>query len=162
MDEFSELEAELKQLRPAAISEEFVTRMEREMTREREPGRRTAGTIPRGRPALGRWWFPLGGGLAAALVVFLLARPTPSSIRAPRAEPVLATATASGLVPTGLTQVVYNSRDEGVLFAGDNMPFRRTRYQTRETVEWKDETAGASLRVSYPSEGTIYRRVFGE
>lgn len=160
MDEFSELEADLKKLRPAAISDALVSRLEREMTRERESGRRTAGVLPRRRPVFVRWC-PVGAGIAAALAFFLLARQTPNETKAPETSSPVATALQDALVPTDHTRVVYDSRDEGLLFAGD-APFRRTRYQTRETMEWKNPASGASLRVSYPSEETIYRRVFGE
>jgi hypothetical protein len=56
-------------------------------------------------------------------------------------------------LPTGTTQVVYNSRDEGLHFPqGSEEPMRRVRSRMRETLHWRNPTTGASLLVSYPSE----------
>jgi hypothetical protein len=56
-------------------------------------------------------------------------------------------------MPAGTTQVVYQTRDEGLLFpAGSEQPMRRLRSQMHETLQWRNPGTGASLRVSYPSE----------
>jgi hypothetical protein len=56
-------------------------------------------------------------------------------------------------VPDGLTRVVYNTRDEGLLFPTEaKQPVRRVRSRTRETLKWRDPGTGASLRVTYPTE----------
>ena len=65
--------------------------------------------------------------------------------------------------PAGATQVVYNTRDEGLQFAdGSQQPLRRLRYQTRETWQWRNPSTGASLRVSYPSEEVVLIPVSGQ
>ncbi|MCA1658432.1 MAG: hypothetical protein LC627_03940, partial [Verrucomicrobiaceae bacterium] len=113
MNDFSELEAELKQLRPAAVSAELRTRVERALV-ESPAATPTAGILPKRKVRVN--WFALGLGVAAAAAFLMLAR---VSVDKPRAqEPSLAaltpapsvahpTATA-GFVPDGLTRVVYN------------------------------------------------------
>jgi hypothetical protein len=57
------------------------------------------------------------------------------------------------LIPSGATQVVYHKRDEGLMFVHNSeQPMRRVRSKTQETLQWRNPSTGASLRVSYPSE----------
>jgi hypothetical protein len=66
-------------------------------------------------------------------------------------------------VPSGATQVVYNTRNEGLQFAdGSQQPLRRMRYQTQQTWQWRNPSTGASLRVSYPSEEVVLIPVSGQ
>jgi hypothetical protein len=56
-------------------------------------------------------------------------------------------------IPSAASQVVYHSRDEGLLFPAESgQPMRRVRSRVRETLQWQNPATGASLRVSYPSE----------
>jgi len=159
MNDFSELENELKNLRPAPPSPDLFLRVERalaDVTKESKSGDNVV------RPERFRVnWVSLGLGLAAAAVLLIVARieidrpakqiPAVASLTpAPRAK---SGAINNQLVPAGFTQVVYNTRDEGLHFAdGLDQPMRRVRYQTHETVQWRNAATGASLRVSYPSE----------
>ncbi|HWX16479.1 MAG TPA: hypothetical protein VNY07_07825 [Chthoniobacterales bacterium] len=159
MNDFSELENELKKLRPAPPSPELFLRVERalaDVTKENESADNVV------RPERFRVnWVSLGLGLAAAAVLLIVARieinrpakqvpPVASLTPVPRAKPG---AINNQLVPAGFTQVVYNMRDEGLHFAdGLDQPMRRVRYQTHETLQWRNAATGASLRVSYPSE----------
>src|SRR4051794_17166812 len=158
MNEFSDLEAELKQLRPTTPSDDLTVRVERALT-ETPTATPAGGILPR-RPTSRLNWLTLGLGVGAAAALFLLLRPnaeqaqkqstiaartpaaTPSSVQSPRA-----------LVPDGLTRVVYNTRDDGLVFAPDSdQPVRRRRARSRETLQWKNPHTGASLRVTYPTE----------
>ena len=57
------------------------------------------------------------------------------------------------LVPEGVTRVVYGTRDEGLFFpVNGDQPVRRLRARSQETLQWRDQNTGASLRVSYPTE----------
>lgn len=160
MNDFSELEAELRELRPAAPSNDLALRVERSLA---APASVTpsAGVLPRPRLS-GRNWFTLGLGVATAAAAFLLlARPEVERV-APRPPTIAAsTPTATmrpmpvtpGLVPDGVTRVVYGTRDEGLIFPNDGgQPVRRLRARSRETLQWRDRETGASLRVSYPTE----------
>jgi hypothetical protein len=158
MNDFSELESELKKLRPRPISPELATRIER-VIEELPAATPAAGLLSKSRRVRLNW-FALGLGLAAAATFLLLARTNVD--RAPRRTPSVATVTTpsapvtpvnNNFVPTGITQLVYNTRDEGLHFAdGADQPVRRLRSRQRETLQWKNPQTGASLRVSYPSE----------
>ena len=174
MNDFSEMEAELKKLRPRNVSPELVARVERSLAQP-DAGVQTAGVTKQRRIS---WnWLPLGLGLAAAAVFLLLARVNldraPNSSRttatntAPPTTPAPAATTRSdaipGFVPAGLTQVVYNTRDEGLHFLnGSNSPMRRVRSQKSETLQWRDPQSGASLRVTYPAEEVTLTPVSGQ
>ncbi len=152
MNDFSELEADLKKLRPAPASADLARRIERALALPEETP--TAGVLPRpARRREGGWWsFGFGlAGIAALLVVGLnFFQPSPE-------PPRLSAGPARGFQPAGLTQVVYRGRDEGLVFPpNDSGPLRRRlRYETRETMRWRDAQTGASVRVSYPVEQVI-------
>ena len=159
MNDLSELETELKKLRPRAASPELAARIERALA-EAPSATPSAGVLPKQRTFRVNW-FGLGLGLAAAAAFLLLARVNVE--RAPgRRQSVVAMTPAPFapltpandiFVPAGLTQVVYNTRDEGLHFPeGAAQPVRRVRSSTRETLKWSNPQTGASLRVSYPSE----------
>jgi hypothetical protein len=161
MNDFSELEAELKKLRPHSASPELATRVERALAAEVSGRTATAGVLPKRRGNFRFNWSALGLGLAAAAALLLLARVnvdqlpdkgrslgamTPSPSRPP-------TDAKDSFVPSGLTEVVYDTRDEGLHFAeGADEPVRRMRSRKRETLAWNNPQTGASLRVSYPTE----------
>jgi hypothetical protein len=82
--------------------------------------------------------------VAKPLPQFAATTPAPSGAR----EGVI-----EGFIPEGLTRVVYGTRDEGLLFPEETtQPVRRVRSRSRETLQWRDASTGASLRVSYPTE----------
>ncbi len=150
MNDFSEFEAELKQLRPAAPSADLLARVEHALHEVSSVP--TAAVLPRRRVHLN--WFALGFGLAAAAAFFMLARVNvdhKSQSKTPRAA---STAPAApDLRPDGMTRVVYHSSDEGLVYPANlTEPARRLVSRSRETFQWKDATNGASLRVSYPTE----------
>jgi hypothetical protein len=174
MNDFSELEAELKKLRPAPVSEELEGRIARDLARP-EPAP-TAGLLPRPRRRIDLWSLGLGLAGLTALVLLGVGRfsqaPAPdaplvgqenepgttesSSLQSDRAfaETELA---PSGLQPSRLTRVVYHRRDEGIVFSPNQSerPLRRVRFETRDTMQWRDPQTGASLRVTYPAEQVV-------
>jgi hypothetical protein len=179
MNDFSELENELRNLRPARPSPILFERVEEAMTDSR------AGALPVRQPArLPYNWLSLGFGLAAAAVLVLFAAISLERRQergekiaqispAPETRPVLpaqrdgrgvrGSTSSNRFLPAGATQVVYNTRDEGLQFArGSQQPLRRLRYQTHQTWQWRNPTTGASLRVSYPSEEVVLIPVSGQ
>ena len=163
MNDFSELEAELKRLRPVAPSPELIARVERALAVEAEP------TLVR--PARFRMnWSALGLGLAAAAALVLLARvgidreakPEISIAAQQFPQPVLEQ-TPPTLQPDGMTRVVYQTSDEGLVFPPNSPePLRRVRSRSREILRWKNPSTGASLRVSYPTEDVELIPVSGQ
>lgn len=175
MNDFSELEAELKKLRPSAASPELTARIERALAEAPDTvaevsGRTaTAGVLPKRRNFRVNW-FGLGLGLAAAAVFLLLAR---VNIDQPAKRPSVVAMTpapfsppipvSDAFVPAGMTEVVYNTRDEGLHFPeGADQPVRRVRSQKRETLQWRNPGTGTSVRVSYPSEEVTFIPISGQ
>jgi hypothetical protein len=186
MNDFSELEKDLKALRPARPSPVLFERIEEAM----DDCRASAAADARG---WRNWYrrftetpYRIGIGLAAAAaaaVLLLLARNNTDQTQkketkivqaAPKSEttriPELSgrakakgSASLNKFVPDGAMQVVYNRRDEGLHFAdGSREPLRRIRYQAQQTVQWRNPSTGASLRVSYPSEQVMLIPVSGQ
>jgi hypothetical protein len=170
MNDFSELEAELKKLRPRGVSPELNARIEISLAAEAAGrGVATAGVLPKQR-RFRLNWFALGLGLAAATIFLLLARvnvdrPTKSAgLALLTPAPVTPAAKAvDSFIPSAMTQVVYSTKDEGLHYAdGATEPMRRLRSRKRETVQWKNPQTGASLRVSYPKEEVTLVPISGQ
>jgi hypothetical protein len=180
MNDFSELENDLKALRPARPSPVLFERIEEAMAEDRR-----AGALPARQPErLPYKWLSFGfAAAAAAAVILLLARINNDQTRnvdneiaqvppAFETKPVPAFSGRSGVdgsmssakfIPSGATQVVYNTRDEGLQFGdGSRQPLRRVRYHTQQTWQWRNPSTGASLRVSYPSEEVVLIPVSGQ
>ncbi len=169
MNDFSDIENELRALRPRPPSPALLESVTRELDGLQTPVAREDTILrpDRFRPG----WLSLGLGLAAAAALFLLARidfPV-----APRVPPALAGTTPKPLpaaqllpaqfIPAGATRVVYGRQDEGLVFpGGSTSPVRRVRSRGRETLQWHNPGTGASLRVSYPSEEVQFIPVAGQ
>jgi hypothetical protein len=174
MNDFSELENELKKLRPAQPSPALFERVEQAF--EDCGAGALAGTTPV-RSSYNWWW--LGFGLASAGIVVLfavisferehkldtatVAQSSPVSEMRPEAPGTERSRVTGRFIPTGGTNMVYNARDEGLHFADDSeRPVRRVRYHTQQTWRWRNPETGASLRVSYPSEEIVLVPVSGQ
>jgi hypothetical protein len=178
MNDFSELERELRKLRPAQPSP-FLSERVGEGLKDCRPSAAAGATSSwwRFKDATHNWW-SLGFGLAAAAALILFAAVTmerrherqqtvAQSSPPPETQPVpLETERSispSRFVPAGGSNVVYNARDEGLHFAdGSERPVRRVRYNTQQTWRWRNPETGASLRVSYPSEEIVLIPVSGQ
>ena len=171
MNDFSELEAELKKLRPRPVSPELNARIEVSLAQEEVAGRgtATAGVLPKQRRFRPNW-FALGLGLAAATTFLVLARvnvdrPAKSTgLALLTPAPITPAAKAvDSFVPAAMTQVVYDRKDEGLHYTeGQDEPVRRVRSRKRETVQWNNPQTGATLRVSYPKEEVTLIPVVGQ
>src|SRR6476646_61758 len=125
MNDFSELEADLKKLRPRPVSPDLSARIEVSLVETEAAGRgtATAGVLPRQRRFRPNW-FALGLGLAAAATFLVLARvnvdrPAKSTGLALLTPAPIAPAAKvdDAFVPAALTQVVYDRKDEGLHYA---------------------------------------------
>jgi hypothetical protein len=173
MNDFSELERELKELRPADPSPVLFERVEEDIN-----FRATASVAPQAKRLPYNWnWSSIGFGLAAAAVLLVFAVISMQRMQKPQevaqtsgqpetqpsASRLEAPGSSNRFVPAGATRLVYNTRDEGLLFArGAEQPLRRVRYQTQQTWQWRNPATGASLRVSYPSEEVVLIPVSGQ
>ena len=170
MNDYSELEAELKKLRPRPASPELTARIEISLAQEvAGRGVATAGVLPKQR-RFRLNWFALGLGLATATVFLLLAR---VNVERPSKSAGLALLTPAPIapaaklddafIPAAMTQVVYDRKDEGLHYTeGQEEPMRRVRSRKRETVQWNNPQTGATLRVSYPKEEVTLIPVVGQ
>ena len=165
MNDFSDIENELKKLRPAQPSHGFLARLEQAMADQEI----SEDKIIRPNPFRINW-VGLGFGVAAAAVFLLLARINTEQrpekgnkiAQAPSASETRSTSSGE-FIPSAATQVVYNTRDEGLQFADASaQPLRRIRYQTHQTWQWRNPATGASLRVSYPSEEIVLIPISGQ
>jgi hypothetical protein len=175
MNDFSQIENELRKLRPARPSPILFERIEEALTQH------CRASVSDATWSLWRRFtetpYSWGFAVAAAAVLVLFAavkmerqessKEIAQTSREPEAAPLLNRAqksTSTGkFVPAGATRLVYNTRDEGLHFAGNSgQPLRRMRYQTHETWQWRNPTTGASLRVSYPSEEVVLIPVSGQ
>ena len=180
MNDFSELENQLRQLCPVAPSENLAARVEHSLA---EIGISSASAAPeaglrgflrrcRGRFTETPYKLSLGLGLAAAAAAFLVFTrlgvdqpPKKTPVIASRSPGLIAPSTVAPVefVPASLTRVIYRTRDEGLDFSSRfDQPMRRLRSQARETLQWRNPQTGASLRVSYPSEEVSLIPVSGE
>jgi hypothetical protein len=161
MNDFSEIENELKKLRPVPPSQRLIAAIEHAVNQIAE-------THPAAPILFRKFTIPFprfywGAGLVAAAAVLLIMariewrRPggnAPQITAVAPAGPASSTPIVSPqFVPAGATQVVYQTRDEGLHFPkGAAEPVRRVRSRTRETLQWRNPGTGASLLVSYPTE----------
>ncbi len=161
MNDFSELEAELRELRPAPVSVELLSRIESALA-QTEAGA-TAGILPRPRAHRGFWW-TLILGLTTATALILLgvfyqpSKPSAPAVTLSPAEKLdVPSSLTTGLQPSALTRVVYTQQDEGFVFSPNQSErlLHRVRYNTRETMQWRNPRTGASLQVSYPAEQVV-------
>ena len=171
MNDFSDIESELKKLRPVPMAANLVARIEKALLEGSSLP--TAAVLAQKRSTRTNWIsLGLGLGLAAAAGFLMLARvndnepaktqPKVAVVKpAPNERP--STINPGRMVPSGLTEVVYHTRDEGLHYRdGATEPVRRMRYHTRETLHWQNPQTGASLRVSYPSEEVVLLPVSGQ
>lgn len=163
MNDFAELENELKKLRPAQPTVGFFARIEKAMA---EPDDEKIIRPHRFHSN----WVAVGFGLAAAAVFLLFLRVNMERRQTDREKitqtspaPVIRSTSVNEFIPADASQVVYNTRDEGLQFASNSeQPLRRVRYQTHQTLQWQNPATGASLRVSYPSEEVVLIPVSGQ
>jgi hypothetical protein len=167
MNDFSELENELKKLQPVPPSAELHSRIEVAMrVAENEDDNKIV------RPSRFQVsWVSIGLGLAAAAAFLVFAnirmeRSPTQPARVAQTTPAPATRSTTlpaAYLPAGATHVTYQTRDEGLHYArGYEEPLRRVRTQKRETLRWRNPDTGASLQVTYPSEEVVLTPVSGQ
>jgi hypothetical protein len=165
MNDFSEIENELRKLRPAQPSAALFERVKRGIAGFEQDINPADNIVRPDRFRTG--WVSLGLGLAAAAVLLILTRfdlqKAPSGQSNVASAAPAARAASAQFIPAGASRVVYNTQDEGLIFpSGSSEPVRRVRSRSRETWRWRNPDTGASLSVSYPSEEVQLIRVAGQ
>lgn len=146
-DDLQSLEAELKRLRPRAPSAELQARLAGELA-------------PRRRAPWAWAALPLAAGFA--VVCALQFRPAPGPTP-PAESPVMAVAenpapsetpartmAADLYKPVAAENVLYDSRDDGIITLADGSRARRVRNSYVDTITWRNPQTNASLRWSVP------------
>jgi hypothetical protein len=163
-DDFSDLEAELKRMRPRAPSAELRNRLAAALDRPDAPpapaatARRSA--IPR--PA---WQWALGFTAVAAAVVLALVTARQPALVDPVADQTArsangtvvapippATSAADFYKPVSAENVLYDSRDEGLVTLDDGTAARRVFQRYLDTYTWRNPRTNASLRWTVPRD----------
>ncbi len=154
-DDLQQLEAELKRLRPAAPTRDFLARVERELS--------LPVAAPVRRRAAPRWWLWAGALPAAAAFAVMLtlglrhrqapAAASPSPFPAvPIAVAVPAAELPAPFKPVAAENVLYAAQDEGLVTLADGTPARRERLNYVDTIVWKNPRTNASVRWTVPRE----------
>lgn len=150
-DDFQDLEAELKRLRPVVPSRDMLVRLETELAP-------AVGPTAIGRRGSRAWWLWAGAlPIAAALAVaFVIAtrRPPVSQHDRPLAanSPSAAAADEAVFKPVAAENVLYAVSDEGPVTLDDGTAARRERLSYVDTITWKNPRTNASVRWTVPRE----------
>jgi len=157
MDEsLQELENELKRLRPHALPDTLVPRLERELGPATLPRRYTTATSLRSWKWAG-WSLVGAAALAVGFVGVDISRRSasagPSTATMSRAAVTLETApTANRYEPVRASSVLYAMKDDGMALLPDNTEGRQVRYRYVDTYTWKNPATKASLKWSVPRD----------
>jgi hypothetical protein len=141
-EELQALEAELKRLAPRRPEAGLLRRIERDLA-------------PRRRLRLAWIALPLAAGAVAAFVL----RPQPAAKSPATARGALATTGAPAnpplFKPVKVDNVLYATRDDGIVTLADGQPARRLRKAYLDTVVWRDPQSNASLRWTVPRSEVV-------
>ena len=154
-DELSQLEAELKRLRPAAPSSELLARLDRELAPDADAPVERVRVVHRPSRA---WWLAAAAlPIAAAIALFFIVsarrpQPTPSVVSVVPTTSDLAVAEPAVFKPVAAENVLYSARDEGLITLDDGTTARRERLRYVDTITWKNPRTNASVRWTVPRE----------
>lgn len=139
-EELQQLEAELKQLRPRAVSAGL---------RQRVAGELAAGRMSRAWAAL-----PLAAALAVAFTLWQRADENQVLAEAEPRQPLAAGSPQpeAQFKPVSVEKLLYDAKDDGAVTLDNGMRVHRMREFYVDTVTWRDPQTNASLRWSVPRE----------
>ena len=149
-------------MRPAPPNEELLARVAGEgAEHDSHAGKIDGSMIHRTAAPLHRWWLaPMGAAAVIALVLWL-ADPRPHTSVAPNETPPLQLPSDGGgpqggdlpsYRPAVADSVLYHARQEGIVFAADATPYRRTRYQFVDSYRWTNPQDGSSIQINVPRD----------
>jgi hypothetical protein len=165
----SELESELRKLRPAAPSRELEDGIARGLAQHREvtePQReRHAASAEIHKPWLMLWldrlmWSGLGA-TATLLILLAIQRPQDTSVAHPLPSPPLASSTVAPLDVSTLQPVLAAEedlgwRDEGVRFDAHGQPLLKLTRTTVERQAWADLQNAGVVQVERPRQEVMW------
>lgn len=145
-DEFSDLEAELRRLRPLTPPPRLTQAITRDLSSPTAASRA-------GRSA--RWWWALAPfTLAAAAAALFFGVAGAPSFAPPSAGPLVGSTGADRDVfkPVAAAAVPLERRSESLVTLADGTVARQTRESYLATITWKNPRTNASLTWSVPRE----------
>ena len=162
----SELEEQLRQLRPRAVHPRLEERLGAALA-ERDGGlvarTPTAAILRRGRAEatpLVRWLQGLGWALAgAAAAVIAIALLNPGDAAKIRSSLAAVATPAEVFEPTESTEELVTAEDEGLVLGSDQEPVRQVRYRSLERHVWVDPRSGARMEFEIPREDVRFMPV---
>ena len=162
-DDFSDLEAELKRMRPRAPSSELQTSLAATLDRPNAPIATTA-NIHHSAISWPLWNWLLGAAAAAAVALVYVNARRPGPVK-PSTDPT--THPASGTIvgstpgtsapddlykPVSAENLLYDSRDEGLITLDDGTAAHRVFQRYLDTYTWRNPRTNASLRWTVPRD----------
>jgi hypothetical protein len=163
-DDFSDLEAELKRMHPCAPSSELQTRLAVALDRPAAPTAPPASASRSAIPWPSGKWVLWPTAAAAAVALALVTARWPDSIKPSAdqtAHPVngtvgglipATTASADLYEPVSAENVLYDSRDEGLITLDDGTTAHRVFQSYLDTYTWRNPHTNASLRWTVPRD----------
>ena len=163
-DDYSDLEAELKRMRPCAPSSELLTRLAATLD---QPAASSASPVGTHRSVFSwrTWRWVLGSTAVAAAVALAIVTTHRSVPVGPTADqtahpangmvtaPIPATPASPDLYkPVSVENVLYDSRDEGLVTLDDGAAARRVFQRYLDTYTWRNSRTNASLRWTIPRD----------
>ena len=164
MNEFEDIERELRQLRPAPPSEGLQARMAEELVEKaaHTVDKRAGGILFQN--IRFRWAASFALAAAFAIIAFLSIPDTeqvsdtpPTAMDMAEVEiPVaLEPASPSKYIPVKARHVLMNAQEEGIFYIDDHIPARKMRYRFVDSYTWKNPDDGSSLQVTVPREEVL-------
>jgi hypothetical protein len=142
-EDFTELEAELRELRPLALSNDLIRRVDKALAK---PISSPLGVTTHG---VFEW---LAWPIAASFVgaVAWLSNGAVSGTKNPEAAEKAAV--AANYKPVGTENILYDVREEGLTTLADGTPAKQIRDRYMDIITWKNATASSSVRWTVPRD----------
>ncbi len=164
MNEFEDIERELRQLRPAPPSEGLQARMAEELVEKatHTVDKRAGGILFQNFRF--RWAASFALVAVFAIIAFLSIPDTaqvsdtpPTAMDMAEVEIPAAQepASPSKYIPAKVSHVLMNALEEGIFYIDDHIPVRKMRYSFVDTFTWKNPADGSSLQVTVPREEVL-------
>src|SRR5882724_1565866 len=142
--EFTELEAELRALRPSPLSEDFILRVERSLAAP-SSSRFSA------KNRLSFEWvsWPIAASFVGAMA-WLSHGASPAAVDTPSGTGEAAA--FATYKPVGAENILYDVREEGLTTMADGTPARQVRDRYMDVITWKNAAATSSVRWTVPRD----------
>ena len=142
-DDFTGLVRELRELRPSAMTDDFLRKIERSMTAPP-----TAVVVPFWN-RLSEWCAWPVAACFVCTVAWLCGSAGPVELRGPGQRESVA---ATPFKPVEAENILYDVREEGLTTLADGTPARQIRDRYLDVFTWQNAAANSSVRWSVPRD----------